>query len=102
MRPHDHAFFQVVAGGSWFGADQSAVSSDEPIQQTALTRVRLAEDHGLDAVAQEFSITICRQQPIGPGKQLHELALSRLPVLRWEILVRKIDIRLDRSQQTDE
>jgi len=62
VRTEDDALFDEVAGGAGLGADEGSVAADDAVEETGFAGVGFTNDHGLDAVAEEFAIVVGGEQ----------------------------------------
>src|SRR5262245_39715553 len=89
MRADDDSLFNEISRCSLLGADQRTFTANQAIQETALSDVWLADNHGLDAIPQHFAVVTRGQQSLGLLGQLLEFPHHVAAIFRWQVFVGK-------------
>ena len=102
MRSHVNAHLDEIPGGTGLGAYDRPVAPDQPVEQRALTRVGFAEDDGGYPLAEQCARAFGREHAPGSRQDRGDALLQPPAVLRREILVGEIDLRLDGGQDAQD
>ncbi len=98
----DDPLLDEITRCAGFGADDRALAADEAVEEGALAGVWLADDDGLDPIPQQIAVAAGRQQPASPLEQGCKRGAHRGLVLRGQILLGKIDLRLNLRQGAEQ
>ena len=94
--------FNRVAGGTCQIADNSAVETQQTIEQTRFSGIRRPADHGPDSFPQDASLLSGGEEVVKlPGDLIHRRNQG-LHGVRLDVFFGKVDVGLDMRQQSNE